>query len=1180
MKERFRGGRKLKNVFKNNDDKAAASSEETKEKSKGKSKASKEKKMVKTKSGDKPPEKNSNGEEKVDLDRLEKQLALCESKEGISFIDAEESEAQKEVEEKTKTSDENLKKNVQSGDHRDSVLFQDMYAEQWWDASNRMTEQNELNRKAKAVEQEENILVNGNHELDSRSLASEDDCVSKFYDAPEGENSKVSEHPWVVNGHSSYEDIKVSSSDNGNREKHAEYSSSSMKAREWVKSFNEAVSVNAESIVEEHAKNLKKLIRSCSETELSESKGSWARKDEINLHAKTLQPNLTMTEVIKQANEAEEKEGKSNYASSDLERVELARKESLKKAFGVKTKLGLGPIVDSCSDSFRQTDLYLAFTPAALAATTTSNQPLLAVDSLDDEESNNAQDMNLHGDVKTDSSREVASKNICPSDNNIKKYGNSEATAKPVENGFPKIQLKDETVDDIDMTAASPSNTKNLIENGTILEVTNFENGFPCENVNEKVQEDSIENSQNGDVVVDSVYDLRENRDPRKANVKYISKSIKSFAGSLFNEKQKKETTPDRDAQTDSKKKSKFSGMFNTGSKLVNKLNLTKDKGMIEQEAEVHKLDPSTFPKIIVTESSFEGPSADTIEEAITTEESEVTTSSGSRGGEPFSEDEPAQSTNLPDFEKIAESSGEEDKEICSTIGDDTQCFQSVVDQDDQVDRKLNEVSDDDDATMYFSLSHTGTKKEDSFSADEVDIDLLRKVGIIKTEKDEETLRKLASGESPPSSNGSSSKTLERDVSSEATISVDQSDKCRLNGLPELEISLQIQEKEVNDDNVILQGSSLLCAANQKETCPSPGQKGKLNMKAVDILEEYTEDVLDRKPDIGRQMQLQPIPSHSLPKPCPRTKKNRGVYQTKQEVETSVPASAREKNTSISNSKLTVGSSDTKSSSSNESFENSGSIALRDPDTGEHIYCEIGDDKPTVPKPMPRGRKGKKDPTIYASQSSSEKIKDHGNSDLNYETSSSNYSIRSSQKSVPEWIANRGPMPCPRKQKQNSLQSLPAALAAQQEVRPLPLPSKVTLKGSEPEAWSGEDFYCGKAASIAYGVSSHHPQLSSEDENYPGGFSKEKNGAIPCNLSYLEVDEEIVPSPVKISPAEGVPKDRRHEVQNQQKPARRRRKTNQGGLGTDTDVGCTKSLAKEKVSLYLVSNIFEIHRMK
>ncbi|KAA0192158.1 hypothetical protein HAZT_HAZT006807 [Hyalella azteca] len=92
----------------------------------------------------------------------------------------------------------------------------------------------------------------------------------------------------------------------------------------------------------------------------------------------------------------------------------------------------------------------------------------------------------------------------------------------------------------------------------------------------------------------------------------------------------------------------------------------------------------------------------------------------------------------LPDFSKIA------DVDSQRTVDDrSTYVFESLPDRDDGAESNFGETDrGDEDATVYFSIRTNGIRsKSNSFSADEEDIDLLRKVGIIKTDAEEKALR-------------------------------------------------------------------------------------------------------------------------------------------------------------------------------------------------------------------------------------------------------------------------------------------------------------------------------------------------------------------------------------------------------------------------------------------------------
>ncbi|KAK4314912.1 hypothetical protein Pmani_013826 [Petrolisthes manimaculis] len=226
------------------------------------------------------------------------------------------------------------------------------YSDQWFDARGTLT-------------RSKNNLVEAVNDYDYSRL-------TRYYDARGTQYYDVTDEGELETN--TYDPITV----NNTEEK------GSVRAREWVKSFDE----EAESRVERWMKmqknrNPSSLPKSKSEIRLDEVEDAaetekWSNRDEIKLNmvgkngstnsSKDHDKKLKIQEMKKQQDEEKEK---------------LARKQSLKKIFQVRGKLSIKPIVDSLRNKYTDTDIYIASTPIALANTSTDLRPSDITDSLD-----------------------------------------------------------------------------------------------------------------------------------------------------------------------------------------------------------------------------------------------------------------------------------------------------------------------------------------------------------------------------------------------------------------------------------------------------------------------------------------------------------------------------------------------------------------------------------------------------------------------------------------------------------------------------------------------------------------------------------------------------------------------------------------------------------------------------
>lgn len=136
------------------------------------------------------------------------------------------------------------------------------------------------------------------------------------------------------------------------------------------------------------------------------------------------------------------------------------------------------------------------------------------------------------------------------------------------------------------------------------------------------------------------------------------------------------------------------------------------------------------------------------------------------------------------------------------------------------------------------------------------------------------------------------------------------------------------------------------------------------------------------------------------------------------------------------------------------------------------IYWEIKDSPKSTSTPKAESRKGK----------------------ISQSTQDVSTSSKGSLTKIPDWIQQRPPIPSPRTKKTKSTQSLVQGplLSSGVDIPNVKVfgASFTNLNFEEPmergeSKWAGEDFYSGKAASIAYGVTSARKQLSEEVDVAP-----------------------------------------------------------------------------------------------
>ena len=1171
------------------------------------------------------------------------------------------------------STNDNIPESLSSlSDHRDSVMFQEIYSDQWWDASNLVIERiistktdaiiTNVSNRLQTVCDAQKVDITDNSKVDDDD---ESCCVSKFYDATEFHGSSTPpSNDWkeleLCNG---YEEIQVESvpqqpsNPDLNIGTAGSPPSSSVKAREWVKSFNEIANEEADQIVALHAEDLRKISKCYSETELRESIGAWAHKDEIILNDGVFNQHSNDVNFHPNCVSADEKW----CSSADMqERAKLARTESLKKVFEVKSKMGIGPIVDTSSDALRRTDLYLAFTPAVLASIS-NGRSLVAIDSLDEDlmvappekpvkisQRETIPLVKIIQPVKIIEPENTHTSVEIPKDHNPTHNDyNSTVVSNEKKSSGANMDIVDETsefnriLDVIEGRSEMNHNifgAENLTSEITDTEIdankTNSNKFLGDAEINNGGETDEIESiSQwNASFVEDdqsrgevSSEEVDANQDDERkvkkiSGASKISKSIKSFAGALFTDHSKPKTEVVNQRTEIQCKDDKKKFKFNVKEKIVKKFVSGSNKTDIQLKEDL-KNDSSFIqpPKIVITASSFDHSAGETNKKDII--DIGDTISNKSSTEPPLSEyntDERDDSTlnlnlseasldlaiasskttendkHLPDFSKISQS---DDNNRCMINEDaSTYCvFESIQDtEDDECKFSEDDKLDDENATMYFSFRTAGERsKSNSFSADEEDITLLKKVGIIKSAEEEETMRQFAVIDSKSSKDYDPRKELQMSVHNKVQ---EQSQKLQ-------EIGIEIESMNCFEELLV-----------QNETVNVSSHEPNLSVSQFEMPDEKFKD---------ESINIDKFPG--LPKPNPRSKKNKSCYQNKAEIleQSSNCAESKtnvEKNMvkhiqqgkTSDNSKVTnrvdLLSHINETSVTDKTHEkyyqlNGHGDALYDPDTGEHIYCEIGDTNSAIaPKAKPRGKKGKKDPPLIVEIEFEAAKQPHAqlNSDV------SNYFDQSSQNSIPDWLKSRGPIPNPRKQKQVSMQCIPNTLQdlgfsndiaitnPTSRSSGLPLKSTpITLKASEPKAWEGEEFYCGKAASIAYGISSHSgdpiigvkeeflhsappPQLDKLSNKKNTGTeigNKSSVAARPTSLVDVSGSTKNQIDPTNITQAAeknkccGNPfmENNSNIYGTEQRPARRRKKTNPG---TQDDVESVSQLSlKNKVNL-------------
>ncbi|XP_076028959.1 uncharacterized protein LOC143017862 isoform X3 [Oratosquilla oratoria] len=231
--------------------------------------------------------------------------------------------------------------------------------------------------------------------------------VSKYYEAtddPKCENNKMSKDYGstnnvneIENTATCYEDVVVS---NDAPEVSPSVQSGSVKAKEWVKTFNEEASKRAERWLQKHSSDKKKLPKSRSEVRLGEEEeeeenNRWSNdKNEIVLNAtqKTNKKgalgylNFLRKEFNAKVNftptKDKEKHGEDCEVSA-TDKTDLIHKESVKKIFEVRGKLSIKPIVDNKDPAYKETDIYIASSPLALSSGMPERKALVLTDSSD-----------------------------------------------------------------------------------------------------------------------------------------------------------------------------------------------------------------------------------------------------------------------------------------------------------------------------------------------------------------------------------------------------------------------------------------------------------------------------------------------------------------------------------------------------------------------------------------------------------------------------------------------------------------------------------------------------------------------------------------------------------------------------------------------------------------------------
>ncbi|KAF2353068.1 hypothetical protein FHG87_016178 [Trinorchestia longiramus] len=1009
--------------------------------------------------------------------------------------------------------------------------------------------------------------------------------------------------------------------------------SASAKAREWVKSYNETANEEAEKIVSDHVKELRRMSRSHSETKIDDTEGIWAqKKNEIVLHSE----DESLTDNAEQKTETVEEKSNTTTKKYNDDVVQLARQQSLKKIFGVKSKMGVGPIVSSNGDALRHTDLHLAFSPSVFASSG-NGKTLEPVDSLDDEGTSGILCASRAKETHVKGKDEV----LVLTQSAVLKPNEAPVETSPGSQMLPMISILssegekcdpcdpasdekiagilDEFVDYIEQTKEDTMFTKrnkvNMITREHDANLNNHEQSAAEE---EKM-------SHGGELEVFNKLDLNQSSDAgsqtdldkkqkRKSTGMKISQSIKSFAGSIFSDSKKdRETSPVQNDKHE-KKKSKVK----VRDRIVNKFSGNKI-GKENASAINDKKGPFLpAPKIVITGSSFEDLPNTVVEPEDKLSEDESSVEFHEIQPEEQKMSNSREEKILPDFSKISE--------LDNDLKDDhtTYVFESLPGNPDDVESKFSETDrGDEEATVYFSIRTSGGRsKSNSYAADDEDINLLRKVGIIKTDAEEEALRSLAAAESKAEkSERKNSQTKKKEnfgidgtetLTSKEEVKEIEVDKFKIEQAmkdelkkeefkkkdhtehefgEKREVERNYAKNEVFNENYSEQESyaeeptkeefnavEAPCEQSEqklsdgKESCKpevskvssvsnrSEGdEKSSCDESCKTLKDESSPSLppphdppssclteLLQKDDV--RVLTEPIfagpsstdASHppgsakdiTTPKPCPRQKKNKQVQQAKTEVSAQSCTNVTEEMKTVDMKKggeslqdsppqsVTAMSNASKScedqsevnmrlqgdKASQTSGETSLSILTRpdhalDPSTGENIYCEIADPTNSAPRPKPRGKKGKKsipneNTTIIRSVDEDSYPYTQVTPKLSTSPQLSAHSVSSipsSQKSIPDWIQSRGPIPNPRKQKQASLQSIPAVLNGQPELGSHR--GNVVLKGSDPLAWEGEEFYEGKAASIAYGISSHHgsPIISPKED--------------PINQIALEVQE-------------------------------------------------------------------------
>lgn len=1042
-----------------------------------------------------------------------------------------------------------------SCDHRDSVMFQEIYSDQWWDASNQVLETNLPKRNTPPIsslpaDEEKSSPINKDTNLCIKETDYGSCALSTFYDATEFHKSTTPSPSHLSRDYEAidrYEEITHSKPDvvesvplilDKDETKKQSDQSSSMKAREWVKSFNEVANKKANQIVTDHVADLKRISRCYSETELGESAGLWAHKDEICLKGRTLKAHNSLT-----------CDDQITELKSQDERTNLARRESLKKVFGVKSRMGFGSIVDVNRDVQRQTDLCLSFSPAILASAT-HERVLTAIDSLDDDcilvsplhpekpdqrisprkevsSATATAPLPSQADVTVSGSKKISSNvgqcehiatDIIQSTKDTSRNEDTseinrildilEGRVELPTNIFSDTQIKTkvytekkiESDDEIEKQLSEPERIDTLLHTDEVESVSQWNGSF--------VEDDSSPRDISSEEDLNSTR-CEEKKPNKKSGATKFSKSIKSFAGSLFTDSNKQKTGSNHNEENAKGDKKKFK--FSVKDKIVSKL--TSAKGSTPPRAVDSTKENLCVPtpKIVITASSFDQPHPDLsnnyeielgpqphaqeLEKQQFTEGEDVkdisleTVESGTLVNSEV-DTNVIVDQQLPDFAKLSE-----ETEMKDCLPDDdaatTYCFESIWGtEDDECKFSEDDRLDDENATMYFSFRTAGERsKSNSFSADEEDISLLRKCGIIQTDEEEGIMRKLAVGDHQKALKDSSSSSNPNDVGPEKVPDVGSRAEPIESGIPPIACDV-VCNKTTKNDVEICSANDELNDYNQFVTEEFYNQCDGSSI-ADDISKLNTENSeKNENPTLNLPESEAPV----VPKPCPRFKKNKGGYLTQSEVVDepkgkSVHESVDDSSQICAHSVTGVGGCTEEKALQGElkSKNNAGSLtdAVCDPDTGEHIYCEIGDTAKlsNAPVPMPRGKKGKKElsniaDTTYAvtMQSTPQSIYDVSpNSD------------QSSQKSIPDWLQNRGPIPNPRKCKQASMHCLPTtprdrnSSSSKTDHQP---PSHITLKGSDPMAWDGEEFYCGKSASIAYGVSSQSgaPIIGAQEE--------------------------------------------------------------------------------------------------